>query len=61
MGGACSAHGRMVNMLRVLLRKPDWKRCFEDQDVDGNSIKMDHKEIEREGVNWIHLVFDRDM
>jgi hypothetical protein len=41
--------------------KPDWKRALgRSRRVWYGNIKMDITEIEFEGVDWIHLVQDRD-
>jgi hypothetical protein len=56
MSGACSAHGEMCREFRPEgmrpLRRPG--RRWED------NIKMDLREIGRDGVNFIRLAQDRD-
>jgi hypothetical protein len=58
VGGTCGTHGRGV--YRVLIGRPEGKRPlgrhirrWED------NIKMDLREIEMDGANWIHLAQDR--
>jgi hypothetical protein len=55
----CSPHGRGRGVYKVLVGSPKWKRplgrprCrWED------NIKMDLREIETNGVNWIQLAQD---
>jgi len=60
VGGACSTYGEKRNGYRVLVGKCErirslrWPRLRWEDD-----IKMDLKEIGREGVNWINLAQNR--
>jgi hypothetical protein len=48
-------------MQTVLVGKPEEKRPFRRPGhLWENNIKMDLKEIQLEGVDWIHLAQDRD-
>jgi hypothetical protein len=51
-------HGTTRKSVQVLVGKPKGKIQLKDQSIDG--IKMDLKEIGREGVEWIHLAQDRN-
>lgn len=51
---ACSTHGRDG---KCIVGKPG-ERDLEDPCE--NNIKIDHKGLEWEGVNWINLLQDRD-
>jgi hypothetical protein len=60
MGGPCSKNGEMISY-RILVGKPERKRSlgrrrrrWED------NMKMDLREIEWGGVDWIDLAEDRD-
>jgi hypothetical protein len=59
-GGHITNMGEM-NVYKILVGKPEGKRTlrrpkhrFED------NIKMDHREIEWEGVDWMHMAQDKD-
>jgi hypothetical protein len=61
MGGACSTNGEKRNVYSLLVGKPEGKRPL------GNprhrwmdNIKMDLREKEWVGVDWIGLAHDRD-
>jgi hypothetical protein len=57
---ACMGEGR--NVYRVLMGKPEGKKPLERSRCrweDG--IKMDLREIDWGGVEWIHLTQDRDL
>jgi hypothetical protein len=61
MGRACSTNGEKRNAYRILVAKPGSKRPLgrpRRRWVD--NIKMDLREIGRDGVNWIDLSQDRD-
>jgi hypothetical protein len=54
-------HGEKMNSYRILVASPQGKgqrgrpsRRWED------NIKMDHREIGRNHMDWIHLAQDRD-
>jgi hypothetical protein len=47
------------NVYKILVRKPDGIDHLEDLYVGGN-IKMEHKEVGQEGIDWIHLAQDRN-
>jgi hypothetical protein len=61
MGRACSMHGEMINVCRILVRKPEVKsplsRCRQRWQYN---IKMDFREIGLESVDWIRLAKVRD-
>jgi hypothetical protein len=61
MGGACNMNGDKRNAYGILVGKPEGKgppgrprRRWED------NIKMDLREIECGGMDWIDLAHDRD-
>jgi hypothetical protein len=60
-GRACNMHEEKRNAYRILLGKPEGKRAlgrprrrWEDK------IKMDVREIEWDGMDWVDLAEDRD-
>jgi hypothetical protein len=62
MGRACSTNGEKRNAYRILVGKPEGKmplgRRRRRRWVD--NIKMDLREIEWDGMDWIDLSQDRD-
>jgi hypothetical protein len=52
--------GEMRNAYNILVGKPEGKNHLEDLSVGENIIRKDLREIGWEGVDWIHLVQDRD-
>jgi hypothetical protein len=61
MGRACSTNGEKRDAYRTLARKPEGKRPLgrpRRRWVD--NIKMDFREICWGGIDWIHVVQDRD-
>jgi hypothetical protein len=53
--------GEGRNMYRVLVGKPEGKRPLErPRRIWENRIKMDLREIDWRGVEWIYLAQDRD-
>jgi hypothetical protein len=51
----------MRNVFNILVGKPEGKRSLgRPRHRWNDSIKMDHREIGLEGVDWIHLAQDRD-
>jgi hypothetical protein len=44
----------------ILLSKPDAKTPLGRPYVVGDNIKIDHREIRLEDVDWIHLGQERD-
>jgi hypothetical protein len=61
MGGACSTNGEKKNAYRILVGKPEGKRPLGRQRrrrVD--KIKMEHRKIGCDGVDWIDMAQDRD-
>jgi hypothetical protein len=61
MGGACSTNGEKRNAYRILEGKPEGKRPLgRPKRRWMDNIKMDLREIERDGVDWIDVAQDRD-
>jgi hypothetical protein len=61
MGRACSTNGEKSNAYRILVGKSEGKRPLERPRRRWvNNIKMDFREIEWVGIDWIHLTQDRD-
>jgi hypothetical protein len=61
MGGACSTNGEKRNANRMLVGKPEGKRPLgrpRRKWVD--NIKLDHREIGWDIVDWIDVAQDRD-
>jgi hypothetical protein len=61
MDRACSTNGARRNAYRILVGKPEGRRSLgrpRYRLVD--NIKMDLREIEWDGRNWIDLAEDRD-
>jgi hypothetical protein len=61
MSRACSTNGKKRNACRILVGKPEGKRplgiprhCWVD------NIKMDLRQIEWGGMDWIDVAQDRD-
>jgi hypothetical protein len=52
--------GEGRNVYRVLVGKPKGKRPLGRPRCRWGGIKMDIRQIGREGVEWIHLAQDRD-
>jgi hypothetical protein len=60
MDGACSTNGEKRNSCRILVGKPEGKRPLgrpRRRWVD--NIKMDLREIEWDGLDWIDMAQDR--
>jgi hypothetical protein len=61
MGRPCSTNGENRNTYRILVGKPEGKRPLEiSKRMWMANIKMDLREIERGGMDWVDLVQDRD-
>jgi hypothetical protein len=61
MGSACSTNGDKRDAYRIFVGKPEGKRPLGRQRrtwVD--NIKIDLREIEWDGMDWIHLGQDKD-
>jgi hypothetical protein len=61
MGRACSTYGEKRNAYRILVGKLERKRSLgrpRSRWVD--NIKMDHREIGWDGVDWIDMAQDRN-
>jgi hypothetical protein len=61
MGRACSTKGARRNAYRILVGKPEGRRPLgrpRHRNVD--NIKMDLREIEWDGIDWIDLAQNRD-
>jgi hypothetical protein len=57
MDGSCSTYGKMRNAYNILVGKGSPgrpRRRWED------NFRMDIREIRWEGVDWMHLIQDRD-
>jgi hypothetical protein len=48
---------QMKNAYKIMVGKPEGKRPRHRRE---DSIRMDLREIEWEGIEWIHLAQDRD-
>jgi hypothetical protein len=56
-----SMHGEKRNAYRILVEKPEAKRPLgEPRRRWEDDIKMDLRDIEWDGVDWIDVVKDRD-
>jgi hypothetical protein len=61
MGGACSTNWEKRNAYRILVRKPEGKKPLGRQRSRWmDYIKMVHREIRRDDVDWIDMAQDRD-
>jgi hypothetical protein len=60
MGGACSTNGGR-SAYRILVEKPEGKRPLgRPRRRWEDNLKMDLREIEWDGMDWIDLAQDRD-
>jgi hypothetical protein len=50
----------MRNAYAILVGKPEGKRPLGRPRSRWEDIRMDHMEVVRGGVDWIHLAQDRD-
>jgi len=58
---ACNMHGRDENAYNILIRIPEGKRPFRRPRCRWeDNIRRDLREIEWEGVDWMHLPQDRN-
>jgi hypothetical protein len=57
MSRACSTNGEKRNAFKILMGKLEWNRTRRRW-VD--NIKIDLREIEWDGMDWIDLAQDRD-
>jgi hypothetical protein len=61
MGGACSTHWREKKFIQDFVGKSEGKRPLgRPRRRWYDNIRTDLREIGWEGVDWIHLVQDRD-
>jgi hypothetical protein len=61
MGRACSANGKKRNSYRILVGKPEGKRSLgRPRRRWMDNIKIDHRELVWDDMDWIDLVQDRD-
>jgi hypothetical protein len=61
MGTACSTHGEKRNSCRVLVGKPEGRRPLgRPRRRWEDNIKVDLKEMQWGGMDWIDLAQDRD-
>jgi hypothetical protein len=61
MGRACSTNGETRNAYRILVGKPEGKRTLERPRRRWvNSIKIDLREVEWDGMDLVDLAQDRD-
>jgi hypothetical protein len=58
MGRTCSTKREKRNAYRILVGKPEGN--YENQNVGGDNIKMDLREIGWDGMDWIDVSQDRD-
>jgi hypothetical protein len=62
MDRACSTHGEKRNAYKVLVGKLEAKRPLgRPRGTWEDNIKVDLREIGWSGMDWIHLVEDRDL
>jgi hypothetical protein len=60
--GYVALMGKMRNPCRILVGKPEEKRSLgRSRHVWEANIKLDLREIEWKGVDWMHLAQDRDL
>jgi len=50
----------MRNAYKIFVGKPEWKRPLGRPRHRWEYVRMDLKEIGREGVDWMYLAQDRD-
>jgi hypothetical protein len=61
MDGAYVTHGEMTSAYKILVGNPDWKKPLRKPSRRWeNNIRMDFREIDWEGVDWMYLAQDRD-
>jgi hypothetical protein len=61
MGRVCSTNGEKMHAYRIFEGKPEGKRPLgRPRRRWANNIKMDLRETELDGMDWIHLTQDRD-
>jgi hypothetical protein len=61
MGEACSTNGEKMNACRILVGKPEGRtQLRRPRRRWVYNIKMDLREIGWDGMNWIHVAWDRD-
>jgi len=60
MGVACTHVGELRNVYKILVGKPEWKRPLGRPRRRGEGVKIDLRELQWEGVNWIHVAEVRD-
>jgi hypothetical protein len=61
MGRACTANGENRNAYRILMGKPERKRPLgRPKCIWLENIKLYLREIEWDGMEWLHLAQDRD-
>jgi len=60
MAGHVACVGKMRNAYKILAGKPEGNRPLGRPMHRWNNIRMDLKEIVREGVDWVHVAQDRD-
>jgi hypothetical protein len=61
MGGACSTNGEKMNAYRILVWKPEGRRPLGRPRCKWvDNIRIDLREIEWDGVDWVDVAQDRD-
>jgi hypothetical protein len=61
MDRKCSTNGEKRNTYRILVGKPDGRRPLgRPRRRCMNNNKLDLREIEWDGVDWIDVAYDRD-
>jgi uncharacterized short protein YbdD (DUF466 family) len=59
--GLVAHRGEIRNAYKILVGKPDWKKLLgKPRHSWKDNIRMDLREIGRECVDWMNLVWDRD-
>jgi hypothetical protein len=61
LAGHVECNRQMRNGYKILVRKPEKKRPFRrPRHKWEDNIRMDLRDIRWEGVDWIHMVLDKD-
>jgi hypothetical protein len=61
MGRRCGTHGKKVNAYGILVLKPEGKRPLRRHSrTRENNIKMELKGLGLGGIDWVHVIQERD-